>query len=352
MSREKFRSVKPGQPITAKRATAEGEVLTRLAGVEGGSGMSGRHCGSFLQFNARPGFFQGIFTITERVNTGTDPPTYLATLRRYNFETGAWTDQEREWRLDPKGMDVETLAVGDRVIAFWDAHRSMLVPIMVSGSDSSLLGIRLIEDHPGKGILMWITLGRWSPAGHGWIYDQGSYRAVDWRHGVPYPEAGATGLAVWRASNQYDRILEIVALDCESPEESSASSSSESSSSGSVSSASSASSLSESSSASESSMSESSMSITSPSSRSTGSSASESSASESSVSEEFSSGSSHSTGSSLETSSQGFSSMFSSYESESSSSGDASSESSSEASSWDTSHFSSESSIEASDPSA
>jgi hypothetical protein len=91
-----------------------------------------------------------------------------------------------------------------------------------------LIGFILDEDHPSKGIPFDITLGIWNPSSLEWDYTGEAAKAIDWRHGVPYPLKCATGLGVWRAADdlstgtsgtgeQDTRIMEVVALDCTSP---------------------------------------------------------------------------------------------------------------------------------------
>ena len=66
-----------------------------------------------------------------------------------------------------------------------------------------------------------IWLGAWDAAAHEWIYDEAvdASPAIDWRYGVPYPDQGATGLFISRASDTYGTIWEVVALDCDVPDD-------------------------------------------------------------------------------------------------------------------------------------
>ena len=85
---------------------------------------------------------------------------------------------------------------------------------------SGLRGACLGEDHPGRGTPFSVILGDWDAADHIWVYDPNKAAvAIDWRFGVPYPGAGATGLFEARASDTYGTIWEVVALDCTSPGE-------------------------------------------------------------------------------------------------------------------------------------
>lgn len=76
----------------------------------------------------------------------------------------------------------------------------------------------LAENHPGRGLPFNIHLGIWMPSAHRWLYDETStVKAIDWRHGVPTPDAGSTGLFEARASDSYGAIWEVLDLDCSTP---------------------------------------------------------------------------------------------------------------------------------------
>jgi hypothetical protein len=83
----------------------------------------------------------------------------------------------------------------------------------------STKGACLAEQHPGRGVPFDATLGVWNPATDGWDYIGATIKCIDWRYGVPYPEAGATGLFTQRPSATYGTIWECVSLDCSSPGE-------------------------------------------------------------------------------------------------------------------------------------
>ena len=84
-------------------------------------------------------------------------------------------------------------------------------------SSGLLVGGCLAEDHPGQGEPFNIHLGTWSSSSNGYGYDTGTtVKAIDWRYGVPYPDAGATGLFVPMVSDAYGTIYDTVSLDCES----------------------------------------------------------------------------------------------------------------------------------------
>lgn len=90
--------------------------------------------------------------------------------------------------------------------------------VLFTATASGLVGGCLAENHPGRGTAFDIHLGTWSPTYDKWIYDaENTVTAIDWRYGVPYPTAGATGLFEARPSGSYGLIYEAVAMDCESP---------------------------------------------------------------------------------------------------------------------------------------
>lgn len=81
-----------------------------------------------------------------------------------------------------------------------------------------LVELCLAENHPGRGVKFNAYLGEWSPATDAWTHDCGTtLAAIDWRYGVPYPNAGARGLFTPRQSDTYGVIYECVSLDCDTP---------------------------------------------------------------------------------------------------------------------------------------
>jgi hypothetical protein len=107
-------------------------------------------------------------------------------------------------------------SIGDVGIALWD--RDNYWRIITLGRGGTVGGC-LAENHPGRGVAFDIHLGTWDPAGTAphWNYAVGVVTAIDWRYGVPYPDAGATGLFDSRRSDTYGTIWECVSLDCTSP---------------------------------------------------------------------------------------------------------------------------------------
>ena len=89
---------------------------------------------------------------------------------------------------------------------------------VLGGSGGGTRGGCLAENHKGRGVKFNIHLGTWDTATDKWIYEAvDTVAAIDWRYGVPYPNAGCTGLFEARPSDTYGTIWETVALDCEDP---------------------------------------------------------------------------------------------------------------------------------------
>lgn len=150
---------------------------------------------------------------------------------------GVYCDLYRIYDSDPDDDLIELEAITDdygvpfqrRVFnpGDWPIHGDVyaVTSLLKSGhrwtAQRSLTGGCLAEDHPGRGIGFNIYLGVWDPDYDNWSYDTSEEPAwaIDWRYGVPYPDAGATGLFEPRGSTYYGTIWECVALDCESPGE-------------------------------------------------------------------------------------------------------------------------------------
>ena len=129
MSDEKFPEVQPGQPIKASRANEEGRVLERVARMLPGTGMSGRHGGSILQF----GRTHDARLATLKVTNDDDAPVYLGVFRQYDFESGEWSDGDKPWKIDAGAVD-GSLTVGDYIVAYYDRKRGAFIPISVGAS--------------------------------------------------------------------------------------------------------------------------------------------------------------------------------------------------------------------------
>jgi hypothetical protein len=107
-------------------------------------------------------------------------------------------------------------SIGDVGIALHDyANHWRIITLGRGGTTGGCLA----EAHPGRGTAFNIRLGVWTSATNKWTYAASgtTVKAIDWRYGVPYPDAGATGLFDSRRSDTYGTIWECVALDCTSP---------------------------------------------------------------------------------------------------------------------------------------
>ena len=106
--------------------------------------------------------------------------------------------------------------IGDIGFAVWDqANHWRIVYMLVS----SLREFCLAEDHPGRGIAFDVYKGVWDPDQDKWTYPDTvtTYKAIDWRYDVPYPDEGSKGLFTPRVSTTHGVIYECVSLDCDTP---------------------------------------------------------------------------------------------------------------------------------------
>ena len=140
MSDEKFPEVQPGQPIKASRANEEGRVLERVARMLPGTGMSGRHGGSILQF----GRTHDARLATLKVTNDGDAPVYLGVFRQYDFESGEWSDGDKPWKIDAGAVDV-TLSEDDIVVAYYDRKRGAFIPVVGVAGGVQLIRFAIME---------------------------------------------------------------------------------------------------------------------------------------------------------------------------------------------------------------
>jgi len=81
----------------------------------------------------------------------------------------------------------------------------------------------LAETHPGYGTVFTIKLMVWDPDNNGHKPDPNDtddHYAIDWRFGMPYPDAGTRGLfkpRIGYCDGEYVCIYEVVSLDCSVP---------------------------------------------------------------------------------------------------------------------------------------
>jgi hypothetical protein len=104
-------------------------------------------------------------------------------------------------------------------LSYADEPEEVWTLLRISNAHQWLRGACLSENHPGRGTPFTITLGVWDSADNEWKYTGSGAVAIDWRYGVPYPEAGATGLFTPWPSDDHGTIWECVSLDCTSPGE-------------------------------------------------------------------------------------------------------------------------------------
>lgn len=166
------------------------------------------------------------FRNKERVTTPLSSRLWLCTLNEAIGDTTAGEAAADLLKLD--GSDTELdVTVTDLVLKSQvDEAMLCLEQLDLSGKRYfallqmfELVGGCLDEDHPGRGTAFDMHLGTWNPSTDSWDYAAGTVTAIDWRYGVPYPDAGATGLFTKRLSDTYGVIYETVALDCDTPGE-------------------------------------------------------------------------------------------------------------------------------------
>lgn len=145
MANEKFPEVERGGPISAARANTEGRVLERMAQTRPGSGMDGRHGGSILQFSRTLDARLASLTVTD----DTDAPVYLGVLRQYNFQTDAWTDGEKLWKIDAGAVNT-TLSENSVVVAYYDRKRGAFIPVIGAGG-AEIIRFEVVASGPFLG---------------------------------------------------------------------------------------------------------------------------------------------------------------------------------------------------------
>jgi len=123
MAGEKFPDVKPGQPITADRANREAAVLERWAAFLPSSNLSGEQSNSRVNI---VGMFPAVLAVL-KVTEDLGSSVYKGVLRRYSFQTNAWTDGTKEWRIDAGATESE-LDVSQLVVCYYDRKRGAFIP--------------------------------------------------------------------------------------------------------------------------------------------------------------------------------------------------------------------------------
>lgn len=219
--RERFKQLKKGELPTRQHFNRLSDVAQRFASLLNGP-WSSRHTGSSAVFANLPPWQQFTLEITNTIPDESSDEVdgrYLAKIIWWSHSLLKWEATEtKEWVVDARGLLFPIMGVGERFNAYFDELRGGFVPL----GPTFLQGICLAENHPGRGTLFDVNIGYRDKADDSWVYYDSLFSCIDWRFGVPYPEAGATGLANWRWSDNAevgftDRILEVVALDCDTP---------------------------------------------------------------------------------------------------------------------------------------
>jgi len=90
---------------------------------------------------------------------------------------------------------------------------------MLADGGAGLIPYCTRDSHPGEGIVFRAYApGVWDPSDHDWVFtcdDDHTYKIIDRDYGVPEPGAGARGFAVWQRSDDFEQILLVVTMDCD-----------------------------------------------------------------------------------------------------------------------------------------
>ena len=132
------------------------------------------------------------------------------------------------WRVG-QNPGVSTVTPGhpadldEEVEALKDANDVYINWMLLDAEGEQLVEGCLAENHPGYGTVFTIKLQVWDSANNGHKPDPnhtGTYHAIDWRYGMPYPDAGARGLFIKRRGTCGEELVdmyEVVSLDCSVP---------------------------------------------------------------------------------------------------------------------------------------
>jgi hypothetical protein len=133
------------------------------------------------------------------------------------YDDSSTPDNGQLWGPQASSFEIKEGNTGFVILGDVDTERGIVL-VNISGTSDGEVGGCLAENHPGRGVVFDLHLGHWSSSLNKWLYDTGTVvPAIDWRHGVPYPSTGATGLFRARPSDEHGIIYETLALDCTSP---------------------------------------------------------------------------------------------------------------------------------------
>jgi len=122
---------KPGDALSAKHINRLGIVSNRMSRLMCSNVSASHHTGSHIGVVAHAPWKQQIVIVTDLQISEDDPVynrLYLVRPRYYKSEVGYWDlDVSAEWILDARDMELD-LAVGDKVVAYWDRQRGAFVP--------------------------------------------------------------------------------------------------------------------------------------------------------------------------------------------------------------------------------
>jgi hypothetical protein len=144
---------------------------------------------------------------------------YFPGTGEYHIKTGG--DRGHTiWSINA-GKTAPSLSPGDFAWCVYNIQASRWEVLTSTGE--SLVECCLAEDHPGYGVVFTVKLMVWDSDNNGHKPDPDdteTHYAIDWRYGMPYPDAGARGLFVKRrgyCGTDYVDMYEVVSLDCTKP---------------------------------------------------------------------------------------------------------------------------------------
>ena len=129
---EHIDKVKPGDPVSARRANEISEVCERFGQAAAGSYVGMHHGASTFSIIGKPPFQQYVFLITSLLvddDDVFDSGLYKGKIRWYSAKDEEWkTDDSLEPQLDARDTNL-LFYKNDRVVCYWDAQRGRFVPI-------------------------------------------------------------------------------------------------------------------------------------------------------------------------------------------------------------------------------
>lgn len=132
--RDKFPRKKPGDSLEADHVNRLGDVARRVGNSRPGSFGFGRHTDSFHSFSNKAPWIQYVLIVTSNRIDDDDPVgsgLYLGKVRWHDHVSEVWRtdDDETPYEIDASDLGL-ALSVGDKLTCWWNAQRSMFIPII------------------------------------------------------------------------------------------------------------------------------------------------------------------------------------------------------------------------------